>query len=87
MNFSDGFKVSRRNIKKGLSCPKLRENLDDVCRQLASGLEEMNMPQRTKLCSQLIGKLIVDSHSAEFHYKFPVSRNCSRSGEARRILV
>ena len=64
--------------QEGLALSVLRENLDDVCRQLASGLEEMNMPQRMKLCSQLIDRIIVDGHSAKVHYKFPVSRNCNR---------
>ncbi len=73
--------------QEGVALSELGENLDDVCRQLACGLEEMNMRRRMKLCSQLIDKIVVDSHSAEIHYKFPVSRNCNRRGEAACVLV
>jgi site-specific DNA recombinase len=76
-----------REHQEGIALSELGDNLDNVCRQLASGLEEMNMLQRIKLCSQLIDKTIVDGHSAEIHYKFPVSGNCNRGGEALTLLL
>ena len=68
--------------REGIALSELSGHLDEVCRKLATGLEETNMQQRMKLCSQLIDKVIVDRHSAEIHYKFPVSGNCNRGGEA-----
>ena len=66
---------------------ELNGNLAEVCHKLATGLEQMTIPERMSLCSQLIDKVLVDGHSAEIHYKFPVSRNCNRSGEAITILM
>ena len=71
--------------REGIALSELSGHLDEVCRKLATGLEEMNMQQRMKLCSQLIDKVIVDRHSAEVHYKFPVSGNCNRGGEAAHL--
>ncbi len=59
----------------------LGEKVDAVCRELATEVEEMNIPQKMKLCSQLIERVVVDDHSAEIHYRFPVSTNCNTRGE------
>jgi len=65
----------------------LRENLDAVCRSLATGLETMSMAQKIKLCFQLIERVTVDEHTAEIHYRFPVSTNCNMRPERQKVLV
>ncbi|PYV40146.1 MAG: hypothetical protein DMG09_07490 [Acidobacteria bacterium] len=65
----------------------LGENVDAVCRTLATGLETMSMPQKMKLCSQLIERVVVDHHTAEIHYRFPVSTNCNLRRERGRVLM
>ena len=76
-----------RDYREGMAFSELRANLDEVCRKVATGLEKMRMSQRMKLCSQLIDKVVVDGHSAEIHYKFPVSSDCNRGGEAVDAIV
>jgi len=65
----------------------LRENLDAVCRSLTVGLETMSMAQKIKLCFQLIERVTVDEHTAEIHYRFPVSTNCNLRPERQEMLV
>ena len=65
----------------------LGENLDTVCRALATGLETMSMPQKMKLCLHLIERVMVDDHTAEIHYRFPVSTNCNLQRERARLLL
>jgi site-specific DNA recombinase len=66
----------------GLALYNLGQNVDVVCQTLAAELEVTTMPQRMKLCSQLIEKVVVDDHSAEIFYRFPVSTNCNHRREA-----
>ena len=65
----------------------LGENLDTVCRLLATGLETMAVPQKMNLCFQLIERVVVDQHSAEIHYRFPVSTNCNQRREGSSFLL
>jgi len=65
----------------------LRENLDAVCRSLATGLETMSMTQKIKLSSQLIERVVVDDHTAEIHYRFPVSMNCNQRRERVGVFM
>ena len=67
--------------QEGTALDNLGENLGTVCRALTSGLGKMGMPQKMKLCSQLIERVVVDDHSAEIHYRFPVSTHCNPRGE------
>ena len=39
--------------REGIALSELSGHLDEVCRKLATGLEETNMQQRMKLCSQV----------------------------------
>ena len=76
-----------RENQEGTALNDLGANLGAICRALTSGLEEMDMPQKMKLCSQLIERVVVDDHGADIHYRFPVSTNCNPRGERGCILV
>lgn len=73
--------ILERQQQASVGLYNIGEKVEAVCRELATGVEEMNMPQKMKLCSQLIERVVVDDHSAEIHYRFPVSTNCNTRGE------
>jgi len=76
-----------RDRKQGVALVDLGKNIDAVCKALASGLERMNRKQKMELCQQLIERVVVYDHSAEIHYRFPVSGNCNNRRERAGVLL
>ena len=65
----------------------LNQNLGSVCSALENGLEKMERKDQIALCQKLIERVVVENGVAEIHYRFPVSSNCNRGGEAARIFL
>jgi site-specific DNA recombinase len=76
-----------RESEKGATLAELGKDIEAVCEALATGLERMRKRQRMELCRKLIERVVVDEHSAEIHYRFPVSSPCNRRGVPAGVLL
>jgi hypothetical protein len=76
-----------RMKKEALSFANLKENVDAVCRSLLDGSESMSMKKKMSLCQQLKGKLVVEGHKVEIHYRFPASSDSNRERQRPHFFM
>ena len=74
-----------KDRKADIALTDLVKNITSVCSTLGKNLKTLNMHQKMKLCQELIERVVVDDHSVEIYYRFPVSTNCNRNGERHHL--